>query len=937
MFSQNQTFRYYVLLIFQIVIFGNLSFISQAQQLTYDVQYFSNEEGLSDHRVLAVLEHSNGYTWVGTYNGLNRFDGYEFVPIDLPERKESTNGTLDPYIHRLLELENGAIAVIYGDGGLIINDIAIIYDPKFGNSEEVIISKIEESTGILNFKNRAPVKFLITKKEWNGASANTYDQHGNIFKVENKDGKRLAHLTLKTGDTLDLSEVWSSLINPRIFGNDFSKIIYFTSLNGLVKLDIHRSPFKTYLNEQLKDWGYNLSGRAISDIGNGKILFSTEQKDLALLDKITGQINYISLLNKNNNQADFPEGSENIRAIFSESDSIVWLTTYYSSGLIRLNINSNIATSFLIEDNINHNKLISSIYTKDGKILTLTDGLEQIKKLISFDPETKEKEYHEIVNSILSKRESRSTCLLESKNGNIWVGTTLGLFLFDIKNKKVVSSYFKKDFPKKNTSTLYPKNHLLSANSILSLYENSKGQLFIGLEGGGLNILNIKTGDFKVFNTSDGLANNTVCSILPDENGYWLGTYNGLSYFDDQNKTFRNFYKKNGLAHNEFNRFSAAQDSAGINYFGGMNGFISFDPREVLRQQDSIKILLSKAIYFDKDGSSQLHQTIGLENNLKISIPSNNRNSSFLMSMTDFKNAVNHQFEYQLKPKNSFFDNDDAIWQSNGRDRKIQFEYLPAGDYDLNIRGISSEGISTNEFTVQLQVQEFFYKSWWFIIFCILALTGLIYLFYQNKLNRALEMEKLRTRLSSDLHDDVGSVLSGVAYQMELLEYSVPEKNKSLVQQIAVSSRRAMSQMRDVVWAIDSRNSSIQDLMERMQEFSKEIIKPLEINFDFQHKNLPLKKEISAEIRHSMLLIFKEFLTNTVKHADASNITIQLFKNGKILEMILQDDGKGLPKDTELSTGQGLENMKMRAWKIKASLDFLEKNGFGVHLKIPTF
>lgn len=307
------------------------------------------------------------------------------------------------------------------------------------------------------------------------------------------------------------------------------------------------------------------------------------------------------------------------------------------------------------------------------------------------------------------------------------------------------------------------------------------------------------------------------------------------------------------------------------------------------------------------------------------------------MSMTDFKNAVNHQFEYQLKPKNSFFDNDDAIWQSNGRNRKIQFEYLPAGDYDLNIRGTSSEGIATNEFTVQLQVQEFFYKSWWFIIFCILALTGLIYLFYKNKLNRALEMEKLRTRLSSDLHDDVGSVLSGIAYQMELLEYSVPEKNKSLVQQIAVSSRRAMSQMRDVVWAIDARNSSIQDLTERMQEFAKEIIEPLEINFDFQHKNLPLKKEISTEIRHSILLIFKEFLTNTVKHADASNITIQLFKNGKILEMILQDDGKGLPKDTELSTGQGLENMKMRASKIKASLGFLEKNGFGVHLKIPTF
>lgn len=295
MFSKIQKFRFHFFLIFQIVVFGTSSFISQAQQLTYDVQYFSNEEGLSDHRVLAILEHSNGYTWVGTYNGLNRFDGYDFVPIDLPARKESTNGTLDTYIHRLFELETGDIAIIYGDGGIQVNNIAIIYDLKTGKSEEVILTNFDELTGTLHLEKRAPLKFLTIKREWTVSKNIVYDHLKNFFKIENQDGKQSAFLTLKTGEILDLSEVWNSLINPRVFGNDFSKIIYFSSLNGLVKLDMHRSPFKTYLNEQLKDWGYNLSGRAISDIGNGKILFSTEQKDLALLDKITGQINYISL------------------------------------------------------------------------------------------------------------------------------------------------------------------------------------------------------------------------------------------------------------------------------------------------------------------------------------------------------------------------------------------------------------------------------------------------------------------------------------------------------------------------------------------------------------------------------------------------------------------------------------------------------------------
>jgi len=264
---------------------------------------------------------------------------------------------------------------------------------------------------------------------------------------------------------------------------------------------------------------------------------------------------------------------------------------------------------------------------------------------------------------------------------------------------------------------------------------------------------------------------------------------------------------------------------------GGMNGFTSFNPGEVLEEKIKTELSLSADSYFEEGGERPIFITKLFGEKVKITIPSHNRNCSFLMNMNDFKNPDNHQYSYQLQPKETFFNTQNSPWISNGKNRKIQFDYLPAGDYNLNIRGVSSAGIVTDIYTIELEVKEFFYRTWWFILFCSMGISGLFYAFYKNRLANAIKMERLRTRLSSDLHDDVGSLLSGVAYQMELLEYSVSDKNKSLVQQIASSSRKAMSQMRDVVWAIDSRSNTFQDLTERMRESAEEILGPLDIQF----------------------------------------------------------------------------------------------------------
>ncbi len=934
--SQQPKYRTYFFVLFQTwlgIIFPIAIF---AQQLTSEIQYFSKESGLTDHRILAVLEHSNGYVWVGTFNGLNRFDGYEFVPINLPKRKQTTNNTLDLYISRLLELENGDIAVIYGDGSGTYNKIAILYDPESQQTKEVVIEDFNYYSGVLEIKDETSVHFDVSKHETNGSTTLKYDHHGNSISILSIDGQSYVQLSLTSGDTLDLTKTYSSLINPRVFGKDFSKIIYLSSLNGMVKIDIHHSPFKSYLDSDLEEWGYGLSGRAVADIGNGEILFSTEQKELVLLNAAKDELKTITFRDAKKNKDSFPSGSANIRSIYPQNDSIVWLTCYYSYGLVRLNTQTGYAKPFLLEEKHSENKFISSICTRDNEILIVCHNKNNQIQLIGFDLSTFKKRNYDFVPKLLSSLGARSTCLLESRNGTIWIGTTLGLFRIDLQQEKVLNAYVGKDNPVNVASDAFSKKAILPSNSVFSLFENKDGELLIGLDNGGLVVLDLERESFESYTSSNGLPENTVCSILPDPNGYWLGTFNGLSFFSKKEGHFRNFYKNNGLPHNEFNRFSSAKDSNGINYFGGMNGFVSFDPKEVLQPSDSVNILLSKAIYFDQAGNRSVTQIENFGSIPKITIPASNRSASFYMCMTDLVDSKNHLYTYKLEPTDSWFSSTESHWQPNGQNRKIQFDYLPSGSYRLLVKGTSAQGIATDNLVINLVVKEFFYKTWWFISLCFLTLLGVGYAFYRNRLAHVIKMERLRVRLSSDLHDDVGSLLSGVAYQMELLEYTVDDRHKSLVQKIASSSRRAMSQMRDVVWAIDSRNGTCQNLVDRMKEFAEEQLDPLNIQHSFRISALPLKKQLPAEVRHSMLHIFKEFISNTIKHSGASKVDVELFERDGHLVMLLHDDGKGRDQ-AKMSTGQGLENMQMRADKINANLTFLTKDGFGIRLSVPGF
>ena len=218
----------------------------------------------------------------------------------------------------------------------------------------------------------------------------------------------------------------------------------------------------------------------------------------------------------------------------------------------------------------------------------------------------------------------------------------------------------------------------------------------------------------------------------------------------------------------------------------------------------------------------------------------------------------------------------------------------------------------------------------------LLLLAGFVVMrqYFRNKVQRAVQIERLRNKISSDLHDDVGSILTGLAMQTEILEHTLPEENKGRLSRITDMSRSAMSRMRDAVWAMDAQKDNWDSLVDRMNEFASETLTTKDIGFKIQQKGIDGQAKLSGELRQNLYLIFKEALTNILKHSDATATEILLDNTGAAFEMIIKDNGS-LKEKNYKTTGQGTKNMRTRAERIDGNLTSNYKDGFVVWLRRP--
>jgi signal transduction histidine kinase len=221
---------------------------------------------------------------------------------------------------------------------------------------------------------------------------------------------------------------------------------------------------------------------------------------------------------------------------------------------------------------------------------------------------------------------------------------------------------------------------------------------------------------------------------------------------------------------------------------------------------------------------------------------------------------------------------------------------------------------------------------------CVITLFGGVGAFYVAKnwrREQELKLEQVRSRIATDLHDDIGSSLSQVAIMCEVLSRQSLNERETL-QEIAGVSRNVLASMSEIVWAVDPSHDHLCDLTQRMRWFAGETLSGRDVALEFSASEASREVRLESEIRRQIFLIFKECVNNIVRHASATHARVRLQVADNHLALMVEDDGRGFdPKS--VFQGNGLRNIRHRTRLLRGRLETRSGLGQGtvVVLRVP--
>ena len=276
--------------------------------------------------------------------------------------------------------------------------------------------------------------------------------------------------------------------------------------------------------------------------------------------------------------------------------------------------------------------------------------------------------------------------------------------------------------------------------------------------------------------------------------------------------------------------------------------------------------------------------------------------------------AAGERLLYQYKLEGSGGD-----WSTPSAQRALSLSLSP-GTYRFLVRAVNADGlVSERPAIVTFTIARPIWQRWWFLLIAALVLAGIVYAIYRYRLRRMVELERVRTRIATDLHDDIGSSLSQIAILSEVVRQRTGENGTSEpLNVIANTSREMVDSMSDIVWAINPQKDHLSDLAHRMRRFASDLLDATEIAYRFELPGMGIDVPLGADVRRELYLVFKECLNNAVKHSGATGIVISIKVDGGQVQVGIADNGRGFEVESKLNGnhdglgGNGLINMRRR-------------------------
>ena len=302
--------------------------------------------------------------------------------------------------------------------------------------------------------------------------------------------------------------------------------------------------------------------------------------------------------------------------------------------------------------------------------------------------------------------------------------------------------------------------------------------------------------------------------------------------------------------------------------------------------------------------------------------------------LADFYEA-NGQFDNALMYTNKYYLLNDSIQNTDLQVQLNKMEEQYIVEKKENEISLLKKDQELNKATIDKQ-KAFQYSAIFFVAF-ILFTAFLIINRYRvvQKVKRQVEIEKMRNNIARDLHDDIGSTITGINILSNVLLKQ--ERNQGAIhsnlQKIKENSASVMESMVDIVWAINPLNDTVEKIIYRMKEFAAEILEPLNIRFHFEQKGDIANVKLDPSKRKDFFLIYKEAINNAAKYSHCRNIAIVIQYAGKNLQMNITDDGEGFDESITRK-GNGIRNIKERAKEMNALLHYYTKIGNGTSLSL---
>ncbi len=469
----------------------------------------------------------------------------------------------------------------------------------------------------------------------------------------------------------------------------------------------------------------------------------------------------------------------------------------------------------------------------------------------------------------------------------------------------------------------------LPDNNIRAIWQWQNGELWIGTRYGGIAIL--KDEKIQILSTKDGLLSNTIFAFAEDENGrLWIGTSLGLQSVAPENP--RQF-----VAHRELEGKSLG--SVGVMNNGAVWG-ASWGGVVIYEHHRDDSPPVPPPIYLT---SLRMNGTaVLLQENLKFSYDENLCEINF--TGISFKNPQALRYQYRLLK-----DQADAIWQPPTAQRTVTYAALPPGTHTFEVKAINTDGVeSASTAALTFTIVPPFWQRWWFRTSGVAALVGIVIVLERMRTRRLLEIEKIRSRIATDLHDDIGAGLThiGLLSEVMLRKHSTQGKGEPSATQnmlarlddfnentarVGSIARELSEAMSDVVWSINPKHDSLDALLHRLTAFAHEICKAKDISLNFTVDEKISSMKLNPEERRSLLLIAKEALHNMAKYSGSASVEVHIESDARTISLTVQDFGNGFDV-AKSSTGNGLSNMRSRATKLGGICEIHSGAGKGTRI-----